>query len=307
MDSIVYQKMVNKEVITNPIEYVSKCERAYSASLQQIMREIIARPGDNKIILLSGPSSSGKTTGANMLARLFQKEGCDANVISLDDFYRNRDDIEPGPDGQRDFEVVSALDLELIQKTLRELIENGETMLPYFDFGSGKRTDNVFKLHLDKGDVVIIEGLHAINPIFTEGIDSDCILRIYASTRSDILDEDGSVLFGRRDVRFLRRTIRDNNFRNAPVDLTFSMWNKVLEGEDKYLVPLIDLADYQINSLHPYEMCIYKDILLKLFADVAPDSEYYKYAEELKKRLEKVTSLGKDIIPKSSLLREFVG
>ncbi|MBQ3897858.1 MAG: nucleoside kinase, partial [Clostridia bacterium] len=116
-----------------------------------------------------------------------------------------------------------------------------------------------------------------------------------------------SVLFGRRDVRFLRRTIRDNNFRNAPVDLTFSMWNKVLEGEDKYLVPLIDLADYQINSLHPYEMCIYKDILLKLFADVAPDSEYYKYAEELKKRLEKVTSLGKDIIPKSSLLREFVG
>ena len=307
MDTPVYQKTVNLEVIRNPMEFVMKCERNYSASLQQIVREIIARPGDNKIIMLSGPSSSGKTTGANMLARFFQKEGYNANVISLDDFYRNRDDIEPGPDGQRDFEVVTALDVDLIQSTLKDLVEKGETMLPYFDFGSGIRTDNFAKLHLDKGDVVIIEGLHAINPVFTEGLDSDCVIRIYASTRSDILDEDGSVLFSKRDVRFLRRAIRDYNFRSAPVELTLSMWAKVLEGEDKYLAPLIDIADYEINSLHPYEVCIYKETLSQLFAEVPEDSEYYKYAVELKNKLEKVTRLGKDIIPKSSLLRECVG
>lgn len=307
MDSIVYQKMVNKEVITNPVEYVSKCERAYSASLWQIVREIIARPGDNKIIMLSGPSSSGKTTGANMLARFFQKEGFDANVISLDDFYRNRDDIPPGEDGQRDFEVISALDTDLIQKTLKDLTEKGETMLPYFDFGSGTRTDNVFKLHLDKGDVVIIEGLHAINPVFTENIDSDLIIRVYASTRSDILDEDGSILFSRRDVRFFRRSIRDYNFRSAPVETTCEMWPKVLEGEDKYLTPLIDIADYNINSLHPYELCIYKELLQDLFKHVPQESEYYEQLHEYEKRLDKVTTLNKDIIPKSSLLREFVG
>ena len=307
MDSIIYQKIVNKEVITNPLEYVGKCERMYSASLQQIAREILSRPGDNKILMLSGPSSSGKTTGANMLARLFQKEGVEANVISLDDFYRNRDDIPDGPDGQKDFEVISALDTDLIHATLQDLIEKGETKLPYFDFGTGRRTDNVFDLKLDKGDVVIIEGLHAINPVFTEGLDSDCLFRIYASTASDILDDDGSVLFTRREVRFLRRAIRDYNFRNAPIELTFSMWAKVLEGEDKYLVPLIDTADYIIDSLHPYEVCVYKSIADEFFGSISEDSEYYKYAVELARRMEKVTRLDKGIIPKTSLLREFVG
>lgn len=307
MENLHYQKVINKEVITNPIEYVSKCERMYAAYLEQIVREIAARPSDNKIIMLSGPSSSGKTTGANKIARLFQHMGYDANVISLDDFYRNRDEIPPGKDGKQDFEAVYALDLELIQNTLKDLVEKGETMLPFFDFNTGKRTDNVFKLTLKPGDVVIIEGLHAINPIFTEELDSDCIVKIYASTASDILDDNGEVLFSRRDVRFFRRVIRDYHFRSAPVELTFSMWPKVAEGEDKYLIPLIDLADYQIDSLHPYEMCIYKDVAIKLLKELPEDSLYYYPALELIKSLNKVTSLDKEIIPKNSLLREFVG
>lgn len=307
MDSIVYQKVINKEVITNPLGYVDKCERMYSASLRQIVREMISRPGDNKILMLSGPSSSGKTTGANMLARLFQKEGIEANVISLDDFYRNRDDIPDGPDGKKDFEVISALDTELIHDTLQDLIEKGATKLPYFDFTAGRRTDNVFDLNLEKGDVVIIEGLHAINPVFTEGLNSDCLYRIYASTASDILDDDSSLLFTRREVRFLRRAIRDYKFRGASLELTFSMWSKVLEGEDKYLVPLIDTADYIIDSLHPYEICVYKGICEELFATLPPDSECQIYAEEFARRMEKVTKLDVGIVPKSSLLREFVG
>lgn len=307
MDDLLYQKVINKEVITNPIEYVSRCERKYDASLQQIVREIMARPGKNKIIMLSGPSSSGKTTGANKIARIFQRFGCEANVISLDDFYRDRDEIPPGKDGKQDFEAVYALDLELIQNTLRDLIEKGETRLPFFDFNTGKRTDSVFKLVLNEGDVVIIEGLHAINPIFTEELDSDCIIKIYASTASDILDEDGKVLFSRRDVRFFRRTIRDYNFRSAPVELTFSMWPKVTEGEDKYLVPLIDRADYLVDSLHPYEMCIYKEVAEKLLLELPEDSEYVDDAAALLEKLKKVTKLDKDIIPKNSLLREFVG
>jgi len=307
MDNLHYMKVINKEVITNPIEYVSKCERMYAAYLEQIVREISQRPGDYKIIMLSGPSSSGKTTGANKIARLFQQLGYDANVISLDDFYRNRDDIPPGKDGQKDFEAVYALDLELIQKTLKDLVEKGETMLPFFDFNTGKRTDNVFKLTLRPGDVVIIEGLHAINPIFTEEIQSDCIIKIYASTASDILDDNGQLLFSRRDVRFFRRVIRDYHFRSAPVELTFSMWPKVMEGEDKYLVPLIERADYLIDSLHPYEMCIYKEIAIKLLSELPEDNEYYYPALELINRLKKVTTLDKDIIPKNSLLREFVG
>lgn len=307
MDNLHYMKVINKEVITNPIEYVSKCERMYAAYLEQIVREIAQRPTKYKIVMLSGPSSSGKTTGANKLARLFQQLGYDANVISLDDFYRNRDEIPPGPDGEQDFEAVYALDLELIQNTLKDLIEKGATKLPYFDFTTGTRTDNVFNLTLREGDVVIIEGLHAINPIFTQELDSECIVKIYASTASDILDDNGQVLFSRRDVRFFRRVIRDYHFRGASVDKTFSMWPKVAQGEDKYLVPLIDLADYQIDSLHPYEMCIYKDVAIKLLSELPEDSIYYYPAMELIDRLKKVTTLDKEIIPKNSLLREFVG
>lgn len=307
MANIIYQKVINKEVITNPVEYVSRCEHEYAARLRQMAREIIAKPGYNKIIMLSGPSSSGKTTTANMLARIFSAEGFEANVISLDDFYRDRDEIEPGPDGKKDYEVISALDIELIHSTLSDLIDSGETKLPYFDFTTGTRTDNVFKLKLEKGDIVIIEGLHAINPVFTEGLPLDCISKVYASTQTDILDDGGSVLFAKREVRFIRRTIRDYKFRAAPVALTYSMWPKVIEGEDKYLTPLIDHADYLIDSFHPYEICIYKNLLLDLLPGVGEDSEYYKYSVELAGRLEKITRLDKEIIPKTSLLREFVG
>ncbi len=308
MDDINYIKIINSEIIRNPIEYVSKCERRYASTLEDIVKKVVAAPGDNKIIMLSGPSSSGKTTGANKMARLIAQMGYEANVISLDDFYINRDDIPVGKDGQRDFEAVYALDLTLIQTTIKNLLENGETMLPYFDFNTGTRTDNVFDLKLKPGDIVIIEGLHAINPIFTDEIkNKDSIFKVYVSTASDIYDDDGSILFTRREVRFFRRMIRDYQFRSASVDLTYSMWPKVVEGEEKYLVPLIPMADFVIDSLHPYELCIYKDIAEDLLNALPEDNEYYDDGQELLERLDKVTRLGKDIIPKNSLLREFVG
>lgn len=308
MDDINYIKIINSEIIRNPIEYVSKCERRYASTLEDIVKKVVAAPGDNKIIMLSGPSSSGKTTGANKMARLIAQMGYEANVISLDDFYINRDDIPVGKDGQRDFEAVYALDLTLIQTTIKNLLENGETMLPYFDFNTGMRTDNVFDLKLKPGDIVIIEGLHAINPIFTDEIkNKDSIFKVYVSTASDIYDDDGSILFTRREVRFFRRMIRDYQFRSASVDLTYSMWPKVVEGEEKYLVPLIPMADFVIDSLHPYELCIYKDIAEDLLNALPEDNEYYDDGQELLERLDKVTRLGKDIIPKNSLLREFVG
>lgn len=307
MEDLNYLKVINTEVIRNPIEYVNKCERGYCNQLRRIVDDVIARPGDVKIIMLSGPSSSGKTTGANKMARMFSQLGHDANVISLDDFYINRSEIPVDKDGQQDFEAVYALDIVLIQNTLKDLLKTGKTKLPYFDFNTGIRTDNVFNLEVEPGEIVIIEGLHAINPIFTDEIDTDNIFKVYVSTASSIYDDDKTVLFDKRDVRFIRRMIRDYQFRSAPVEKTYTMWPKVIEGEDKYLVPLIDRADYVIDSLHPYELCIYKDIAEELLGAVLEDSEYYDDSKVLLEKMKRVTRLGKDIIPKDSLLREFVG
>ncbi len=307
METLNYLKVINTEVIRNPIEYVSKCERAYSNQLRLIVDDVIAKHGDFKIIMLSGPSSSGKTTGANKMARMFSQLGHEANVISLDDFYINRSEIPVGKDGQQDFEAVYALDIVLIQKTLQDLLKTGHTKLPYFDFNTGVRSDNVFDLKVEPGGIVIIEGLHAINPIFTNEIDSDNIYKVYVSTASSIYDDNKAVLFDKREVRFFRRMIRDYQFRSAPVEKTYTMWPKVVEGEDKYLVPLIDLADYVIDSLHPYELCIYKDMALELLSAVPEDSDYYDNSQVLIEKMKRVTRLGKDIIPKDSLLREFVG
>ena len=248
MDNIHYLKVINREVITNPVEYIGKCERRYQSMLHQYVREVIARPGANKIIMLSGPSSSGKTTGANKMARLISRMGHNAYVISLDDFYLDRNLVPKGKDGTQD-----------------------------------------------------------INPIITDCLSGENLVKMYVSTASDILDDDGSIFFSRRDVRFLRRMIRDYQFRGSSVENTYNMWPKVVSGEMQYLNPLIDTADYIIDSLHPYEICAYKDTALTLLSELSESHPMYENAVSLSERLEKTTRVNKDIIPKTSLLREFVG
>lgn len=307
MDNIHYLKVINREVITNPVEYIGKCERRYQSMLHQYVREVVARPGANKIIMLSGPSSSGKTTGANKMARLISRMGHNAYVISLDDFYLDRNLVPKGEDGTQDFETIYALNLDLIRDTLRGLGNHGEADLPSFDFVSGMRTDNSMHLKLLPGDVVIVEGLHAINPIITDCLSGENLVKMYVSTASDILDDDGNIFFSRRDVRFLRRMIRDYQFRGSSVENTYNMWPKVVSGEMQYLNPLIDTADYIIDSLHPYEICAYKDTALTLLSELSESHPMYENAVSLSERLEKTTRVNKDIIPKTSLLREFVG
>lgn len=299
--------MINREVITNPIEYISKCERRYASTLHQYTREVLDRPGTNEIIMLAGPSSSGKTTGANKIARIISRMGHNAYVISLDDFYLDRDSIPFGPDGKQDFETINALHLDGIRETLVGLALHGEADIPRFDFITGKRTDAVMKLSLDPGDVVIVEGLHAINPIITDCLTGDNLVKMYVSTASDIFDDDSSIIFSRRDVRFLRRMIRDYRTRGSSVENTYDMWPKVVAGEVEYLTPLMETADYVIDSLHPYEICAYKEIALKLLSELPKEHEAYEDSLRLVDALEKTTKISRDAIPETSLLREFVG
>ncbi|NLL62697.1 MAG: nucleoside kinase [Ruminococcaceae bacterium] len=307
MNKIHYLKNINREVITNTVSYISKCEKMYHGSIHQCAREILDKSGDYKIIMLAGPSSSGKTTTANKLARQASRMGSNAYVISMDDFYLDREKIPFGEDGQRNFETVDSLNIQLLHDMIEELLETGEADLPSFDFVTGKRTDAVMHLKMCKGDIVIIEGLHAINPIFVDKLPLESISRVFACTHSDICYDDSSIIFSRKDVRFLRRMMRDYQFRGSSVEHTYNMWPKVVEGEEKYLMPLMDSADYIIDTLHPYEICAYKDIAIKLLSNLPESHGSYENAKSFVERLEEVTNLSKDIIPRTSLLREFVG
>ena len=301
---------INESVIDNPKHYVSICEHRYENILRQSVREIVAKPSKNKIIMLAGPSSSGKTTGANKIARNISRMGYNAYVVSLDDFYRNREEIPFGPDGKQDFETVEALNLDLIGDCLTSITRDGHTCLPSFNFETGHRTDNVIDLKLEEGDVVVVEGLHALNPKVTNYIDGANLTKMYVSVASDIyFNNSGNeeIFLGRRDVRFLRRMIRDYYTRNSSVANTYDMWPKVVEGEIKYLIPFMDSSDYILDSIHAYEICVYKETALKLLSELPPDHENYEDARNLMKRLVLIDELDKLMVPRTSLLREFIG
>ncbi len=307
-----YLEDINEAMLDNSKLYVAQCERRYENMLRQAVREIVAKPEKNKIIMLAGPSSSGKTTGANKIARNISRMGYNAYVVSLDDFYKDRDDIPVGPDGKQDFETVYALNLDLVSTCLKGLSENGRAFIPHFDFETGKRTDNVIDLELEPGDVVVVEGLHALNPVITDSLTSGSLTKMYVSVASDIYfgeesEHAGEMFLERKEIRFLRRTIRDYRSRNSSVANTYNMWPKVLEGEVKYLDPFKYSSDYILDSIHPYEICIYKDIAMQLLRELPEDNENFVHAQLLMERLSDIESMEKSVVPRTSLLREFIG
>ncbi len=261
---------------------------------------------DYDIVLLAGPSSSGKTTTAGKLCEEIEKSGRHAYTVSLDDFYLNRADIPFDEDGLKDYENVTALDLELIHKAFAELIEKREADLPIFDFMTGTRKAETKHIELQKDDVIIVEGLHALNPLITEGLDEKYVYKIYISVSTRVLGDDGKILLNKRNLRFIRRMIRDFEHRNSPVEHTFQMWQGVMKGEDKFLFPFESYANVKINSFHPYETCIFKNEALRLLKMVGEGSEYFGVAEDLIDTLKLFEELPVSLLPEKSLLNEFL-
>lgn len=297
---------LNRIATENPHELISEAEKRYDDCLNDIVEHICLH--DNiEIVLLAGPSSSGKTTTAKKISSKLSAKGHKAYKVSLDDFYKNPEDVIIGEDGKPDFETVYALDLDLLHQVLQNLVTHRKSYIPSFDFDTKLRTDKAFEIELREGDVVILEGLHALNPLIYGSLPSDKLIRLYISVSTRIYEDDSTILFSKRDLRLIRRTVRDFSFRNSPVENTFDMWDSVLEGEDKFLAPYKYCADFLINSIHNYEPCVFKDIALKLFSTVDKGSYWYPETRRLSEKLEKFISLPVSFVPADSLLREFIG
>ncbi len=297
--------LINEKAAENAEKFITDCENVYKKAVSDVVNEFLSN-SDYDIVLLAGPSSSGKTTTAGKLSAEIEKSGRRAYTVSLDDFYLNRADIAVNEDGFKDFENVTALDIELIHNTFNELIENRKAELPIFDFMTGNRSEETKHIELQKDDVIIVEGLHALNPLITEGLDEKHVYKIYISVSTRVIGDDGKILLNKRNLRFIRRMIRDVRHRNSPVQHTFEMWQGVMKGEDKFLFPFESYANVKINSFHAYESCIFKSEALRLLNTVEKNDPYYENAQDLITKLGLFNEISPSLLPSDSLLNEFL-
>ncbi len=295
---------INKSVLSDKADFINECENAYKSQLITVTDEICKASGRH-LIMLAGPSSSGKTTTASILKQDCIKNSRHASVISLDDFYRNQDVCFYFEDGTVDYETVKALDTDLIEKCLKALLKEGKADIPYFSFTS-KMREGYRTLEVAEDEIIIVEGLHALHPMITDCLEGQKMKKLYVSVSSRVYEGD-DVLLTKRDMRFIRRLIRDYHFRDSSVEYTYYLWKGVRMGEDRYLFPYSGRADIKIDSIHPYEPCIFKDIAIKLLDHMGSDSIYYPSACELKAKLSKFVSLSEGDVPDTSLLKEFIG
>ena len=259
-------------------------------------------------VMLAGPSSSGKTTSANRLATQLRCHGKSPILMSLDDYYIDRDKIPTEPDGSVDLEHINTIDTELFGQHLRMLLSGEEVELPCFNFKTGKREWRGHKLRLTDTSVIIVEGLHALNPVLLpEGLDSSRIFKLYV-TPLLALNLDDHNRIPTSYLRLLRRTVRDFEGRGASVQKTLSMWDSVRRGEERWIFPYQEHADVIFNSSTLYELAVIKKHIFPLLTSVEPDDECYDRVRGMVKILNYVLEADvDDEIPPTSIVREFIG
>ncbi len=261
-----------------------------------------------RAVMLAGPSSSGKTTSANRLATQLRVHGKKPVLMSLDDYYVDRDKIAPGPDGKLDLEHINTIDTDLFRQDMEKLL-NGETVeLPSFNFKTGRREWHGHKLHLAPDSVVIVEGLHGLNPVMIpQSVDKNLIFRLYVSPLLP-LNLDNHNRIPTSLLRLLRRTVRDYETRGSSVQRTMEMWESVQRGEKRWIFPFQENADVIFNSSTLYELAVLKKHIFPLLTAVQPEDECYDEVRSIVKILNFVKEADvDDEIPPTSLVREFIG
>ena len=261
-----------------------------------------------RAVMLAGPSSSGKTTSAHRLATQLRVHGKKPILMSLDDYYIDRDKIAPGPDGQIDLEHINTLDCDLFRQDMARLLNGEEIELPYFNFKTGRREWRGHKMQLNENSVIIVEGLHGLNPaMLPENVEPNLIFRLYVSPLLP-LNLDNHNRIPTSYLRLLRRTVRDYETRNSSVQRTLSMWDSVRRGERRWIFPYQENADVIFNSSTLYELAVIKKHIYPLLTAVEPEDPCYEQVRGMVKILNYVLEADvDDEIPPTSLVREFIG
>lgn len=280
-------------------------EAYHEAQIARIAQQIASDP-EKRIILIAGPSSSGKTTFSHRLSTQLSVHGIRPHPIPVDDYFVNRENTPKDENGNYNFEVLEAIDVELFNRDMQGLLAGEEVSMPTFNFRSGKREYKGNTLKIEKGDVLVIEGIHGLNERLTYSLPRESIFRVYISALTQ-LSVDGNNNIPTTDGRMIRRIVRDARTRGTSAENTIAMWPSVRRGEEEHIFPHQDKADVMFNSALIYELAVLKIYAEPLLFGIQSDSPYYPEANRLLKFLTYFVPIAPETIPNNSLLREFIG
>lgn len=290
-------------------DLINVSEALQEKKIAQIADEITHRDQDGKrvkLVLISGPSSSGKTTFSKRLSIQLMTNGLKPYPISLDDYFVNRNDTPLDESGKHDFESLYAVDLPFFEEQLTTLLNGGEVELPRYNFTTGKREMSGKKLRIDEHMILIIEGIHALNPALTPHIPNENKYKVYVSALTTILLDNHNYI-PTTDNRLLRRIIRDYKYRNYSAEETIARWPSVRAGEEKWIFPYQENADAMFNSALLFELAVLKDYVEPVLRKVPNRCPEYSEAHRLLRFLNYFVSVQDKELPPTSLLREFLG
>ena len=277
-------------------------EKRVGMIADKIMEDI----DNKKFIFIAGPSSSGKTTFAHRLSVQLRSQGLRPKPISVDNYFVNRVDTPKDEDGNYDFERLEAIDVAQFNEDMTRLLAGEEVAMPSFDFVVGERIYKGDTLTLGPKDILVIEGIHALNPKMSSSLPEENKFKIYISALT-ALSIDNHNRVPTTDARLLRRMVRDSQYRGASASKTIGMWPSVRRGEEKYIFPFQEEADVMFNSALIYELSVLKQYAEPLLFNVEKDSPEYMEAKRLIKFLDYFLGITSESIPDNSLVREFIG
>lgn len=297
---------INKHIKNSEaVELINMCENRHNRMLADLGNEIEKRIDDIRLICVAGPSSSGKTTFADRLTLELLSRGIHPIRISIDNYYKLREDVPLDEDGNYDFETLEALDIKLFNQNLIDLLDGKEVTLPHFSFKQNKRLDGK-TLKIGPNDPIIIEGIHALNEKITIDIPKYMKYKIYIAPQAQInIDYENPISL--TDIRLIRRIVRDSQYRGADAEETISMWPSVRKGEFKWIYATQEDADFVFDSFLNYEPCVLKKYALPLLNKIDNDGPFGPDAERLIKLLKYFKDVDDKWIPCNSLLKEFLG
>ena len=297
---------LNEKIINNELKNLILVSEALHEKKIAYIADNIAQNEDLKVVLIAGPSSSGKTTFANRLGIQLRVNGLIPIPISLDDYFVERDKTPRDEDGQLNFESIEAIDVELFNQHLKQLLNGEEAEIPTYNFRTGTREWNGRKIKLPKNGVLIVEGIHGLNPILTKQIEDKNKFKIYISALTQ-LNLDNHNRIATTDVRKIRRIVRDYLSRGYGAEATLLMWSSIRRGERQNIFVYQEEADVMFNSTLVYELCVLKPYAIKELSKIKEGSPVYNEAMRLKSFLNFFREIPMEDVPENSILREFIG
>ena len=300
---------LNKKVLSGEIvDLINLSEALHERKYADIADQIYARRGSVKIVFIAGPSSSGKTSTSKRLALQCRILGLNPKIIELDNYFVDREFTPRDENGEYDFEALGAMDLDLLGTQLNALLDGKEVELPRFDFKDGRKYFEGNMMQLHEKDILIMEGIHALNPAMIPGVDPSKVFRVYASALTSLsIDENNNI--STSDNRMLRRMVRDNRTRGVIPEDTIMRWQSVRRGENRNIFPFQENADAIFNSAHIFELPVLKYYAEPLLRRISPSSPAYTEASRMLKFLDYIVALSPAeiaAIPPTSILREFI-